>query len=207
MHKIKQIISGLRGAFFPLIPLFFLFSCYQSLDRGLFSHKVDVPLIVGDYSGGLQAAIIEEMGMQGPFFYGRGGEFQLLVNLQTVEKEQIGYKYDQEPLTGKRINRLVPNEGRREVVAKVQLCNKKTDEVIWGPLYFTGKSDYDFVNPNSLESVMFDPIDQSETTVLAYSLGQLDSEEGAAATALQIAYQNLAKQITAYLFSSSQRNF
>ena len=80
---------------------------------------------------------------------------------------------------------------------------RRAEEVLLGPCTVSAQSDYDFSNPSSLEDISFiDPKTGKEEMILHYSLGQLDSEEGAKAEALSPIFEELAQKIVALLIRS-----
>ena len=87
-----------------------------------------------------------------------------------------------------------PSEGMREVVAKIELVDIKSGDSVIKPFFLSATADYDFVNPTVREAVEF-PLNNETTSVLQYSLGQLDSEEGAKSASYKPAYEKLAKKI------------
>ena len=95
----------------------------------------------------------------------------------------------------KRLNRLIPNEARRNITAKVSIVNAKTGVVVFGPTKFQASTDYNFTNPDSYNNLTL--VDQNgvRDTVLDYSLGQLDAQEGAQTTSIIPASQILAEKI------------
>lgn len=177
---------------------------YQSLNQPIVRSEkpvtVSVPPIVGDIDGMLREALINEISSSGSFLYTAGkADYDLTVKIVSNSKDKIGYKYDQKPITGAIIDRLVPNEGRRTVEVEANLIDKATKKKVKGPIKVAGFADYDYVNSNSYDNLIVDPSSGNKQSVLQYSLGQLGSEEEASNTAQNPAFRTVAKKVTNYL--------
>jgi hypothetical protein len=186
----------------------FIFLCigctgYHSLNQPL-SYKesplsIAIPVIKGDVDGILRNALVEEFSTSGGYCYKpRDAKYDLVVKIVSNTKDRIGYKYDQQPISGKRIQRLVPNEGRKSVDIDATLVDRFTKKKIKGPIRVSGFADYDYVNSNSFENMTVDPESGNFQSVLAYSLGQLGSEEEASNAALNPAFRSVAKKTANY---------
>lgn len=177
---------------------------YRSLNQPLSYNdekvSVTVPPIKGDIDGTLRTALIQELSSNGGFvFTGSRAKYELAVKILSNSKDRIGYKYDQQPITGKMVNRLVANEGRRTVEIEANLIDRSTKKKVQGPFRVSGYAEYDYVNSNSYENMIVNPELGNQQSVLAYSLGQLGSEEEASNTALNPAFRSVAKKTASYL--------
>lgn len=189
-----------------LFIVFAAMSCqgYHSMNRPLAlaggsRATIDVSMIPGDIDGALRTAMIQSLAESGSFVYAPGNSQYLLdVKITGNSKEKIGFKWDQHPISGKLQNRLVPNEGRRTIQVSATLIDRRTKKKVKGPIQVSGYSDYDYVNPNSLENLTIDPNTGNQQSILAYSLGQLGSEEEASSMATFPAFQMVAKKATDY---------
>lgn len=109
--------------------------------------------------------------------------------------EHIGYQFDRDPITGHRIHRLIPNEGRREIIVEITLTDTRTQKVLYGPEKISAFGDYDFVDSDSLRDTSFINPRGTRESSLFFSMGQLDSVDGAKATSLDPIYRELALKI------------
>ena len=156
---------------------------------------ISIPYVMGDQEGKLTDALIKQVSLSGFFHYQADAHLQLQASILQDQNEQIGYQYDRDPIKGSLIKRLIPNEGRRELVVEISLIDLRENQTLLGPLKVKGSSDYDFVNSDSIRDTSFiDPSGKRES-VLFFSLGQLDSFEGASASAATPLYQKLSQKI------------
>lgn len=191
--------------YLSLLLAFFCTACmgYHSLNQPL-SYKetpisIAVPVIKGDVDGALRSALVDEFSTNGGYSYQAGqAKYDLVVKIVSNTKDRIGYKYDQQPISGKMIKRLVPNEGRRTIEIDATLVERVTKKKIKGPIRISGYAEYDYVNSNSFENMTVDPDSGDLQSVLAYSLGQLGSEEEASNAALNPAFRSVAKKAADY---------
>lgn len=158
---------------------------------------ISVPYFKGDSKGYLTDTVVKALVSSGEFNYAnKGGALILEGEIVGDNCEHIGYQYDRHPVSGQRINRLVPNEGRREITVQITLIDSRTQKTVYGPLQVTAASDYDFVDSDSLQDASFINRRGARESVLFFSLGQLDSVDGAKAAALDPIYRRLALKIT-----------
>jgi len=179
--------------------LAFLTSCGYHWDdpEQLSAHyqTVAVPYVVGDQEGFLTDELVKAIGLSNQFTYAKGGELILEGTIVSDQTSHIGWQYDRDPTTGVRINRLVPNEGRREVAIQFSLVSARTGKVLYGPVKVTAQSDFDFVDSDSLLDTSFLTPTGGRQSALFFSLGQLDSMQGAQSAALEPLYRKLAYKI------------
>lgn len=171
---------------------------YHSEDPNQFSanyQTLAVPYIVGDQEGLLTDELIKAIALSGQFTYSENGELILEGKIKTDQTTHIGWQYDRDPITAKRINRLIPNEGRREVSVEFSLISARTGKCIYGPTEIKADSTYDFIDPDSPLDISFLNSAKERQSVLFFSLGQLDSSEGAQNAALAPLYRKLAYKI------------
>ena len=101
--------------------------------------------------------------------------------------------------TGGEVKRLYPDEGRKTITALVTLQDFKTKQPLIKPFRVTSQTSYDFVNPVAKKDIEFIDLNGIKKSTLQYSLGQLDSEEGARGEASNLLYQDLAFKIAEVL--------
>lgn len=178
---------------------FFLTSCgyhWEDSDQ-LSSHykTVSIPYLKGDEEGLLTDELVKAIGLSSQFTYAKEGELILEGKIVSDQNSNIGWEYDSDPTTGARINRLVPNEGRRELTVRFSLVAARTGKVVYGPIDVSAHVDYDFVNSDSLLDTSFLTPTGGRQSVLFFSLGQLDSMQGAQSSAREPLYQKIATKI------------
>lgn len=138
---------------------------------------ISIPYFSGDQDGMLTDTIIKQLCTSPSFAYkNQGGTLILEGQVLDDSYVDIGYQYDRQPVSGKIIHRLVPNEGRRTITVRISLIDGYSHKVLHGPFDLSASSDYDFFNAHS--SSFIGSMGQPQST-LFFSLGQLDSEQGA----------------------------
>ena len=155
-------------------------------------YTISVPYFAQDRDGMLTDAIIKQLSTSSFEYRNEGGT--LIVKGEVVEDScvDIGYKYDRQPVSKEIIRRLVPNEGRRTITARISLLDSHSQKVIYGPFDLSASGDYDFFDLNSSSFIGNRGELQS---ALFFSLGQLDSAQGAHETSRLSIYENLASKI------------
>lgn len=121
------------------------------------------------------------------------GDLVLKVAIIGDQKETIGYSFDRHAESGKIEKNLMATENRRNLTATISLYDG--EEVIVGPLEITAGGEYDYVDVNSLRSLSFINENGKREKVITFSLGQLDSFEGAEDNVLTPTYRLLAGKI------------
>jgi len=178
---------------------FFLTGCgyhWEESDQ-LATHyqTLAIPYVQGDEEGFLTDALVKAVGLSNQFSYAKGGELIFEGKIISNQTSNVGWQYDRDPVSGTRINRLVPNEGRREVTVRFSLVAARTGKVVYGPIDVSAHVDYDFVDSDSLLDTSFLTPTGRRQSVLFFSLGQLDSMQGAQSSAREPLYQKLATKI------------
>jgi hypothetical protein len=159
--------------------------------------SISIPYVEGDNQGALTAEIIRQLDQSGIYdFVRKDGDLVLKVALVADSSGPIGYRYDRKEKSGKVEHNIMATENRRTLTAQVTLSSPATDEVAFGPLNIAASTDYDFVEVDSLKELSF-IYDGKREKVMTFSLGQLDSVEGAQDAALVPIYRQLAQKIVA----------
>jgi hypothetical protein len=174
-----------------------LTSCGYNPGRSQHSEKivVCVPYIKGDFNGLFTNELIKQISYSPSLNYKySNSDYTLKVEILSDTTKQIGYKYDRDNNNQRRKN-IRATEGRQTVLARVELIDKKTDLIKFGPFEVQADSEFDYVDPDSLNDLSFIAPNGQRVTVLAYSLGQLESIEDAKEAALKPLYENLSKKI------------
>jgi hypothetical protein len=165
-------------------------------------HTINIPYIKGDTEGQLTNALICEISQSGLFEYVKeGGSFTLLVSLLSDDNEKIGFRYDRHDISGKRAKNLVTTEGRRILTAEVSLIEEGSLEEIVKPTTVSAGEDYDFIGAHSLRDLSFINSKGKRIPVTSFSLGQLDSIEGAQDDVATPLHRHLAQKIVDGLYA------
>ena len=185
---------------FFLVLLFFVSSCgyhledKESVSTGLTT--ISVPYIKKDIKGQFTNELIKQIASSGYFEYvPQGGALTLNVEIVTDSTGKIGYRYDRKDKSGKLTKHLVPTEGRREVTAEITLYDEAAMKEVIKPTLVKANTDYDFIGAHSLCDLSFISPDGFRRTVSSFSLGQLDSVEGAQDDAAVPLSRRLAEKI------------
>lgn len=166
---------------------------------------VSVPLIQEDDDGVLRNSLARALSETGKYRYSSlNAPYELIVKIDKTFVDTIGYEWDVDAATGQIVNRLYPNEGRKTVLALVTLQDSVTKEPVVKPFRVTASANYDFVNPVALKDIEFTDSQGKVQTVLQYSLGQLDSEEGARGEVSIPLFEDLASKIKEVLIRAPQ---
>ncbi len=157
--------------------------------------SIQVPKIKGDNDGTMVSMLIKSLSQSPHFTYvANQGRYILDVEVTSERDDTIGFQYDH-TRDGKLIDRLVPSEARREVVAKVTVFDTTTHENIGTPFEVSVEVDYDFSNFDTYRDLSFSKQDGSVDSSLSFSLGQLNTKTDAKLDATETLYQKLAGKI------------
>lgn len=175
---------------------FFLFlsSCGYHLDKVAEPLSIDVPYIEGDKDGLLTHELIYQMSNNGFFEYHKNSNYVLQVNILDIVNDQIGYRKDRDPDGNLRKN-LVATENRLTISAQVTLVSTLDNSVLYGPKIFTAFEDFDYVDQDTIDDLSFIDKQGNRETVLAFSLGQMESIGCAQDVALKPLYKKLSLAI------------
>lgn len=158
--------------------------------------SISVSFIKGDLQGRLNTELVRALSDSGYFdCVQNGGELLLEVSIVGDGDNRIGYRYDRNPQTGKLRDNILGTENRRTLIANVSLIDTYTNSTILGPQIVKAEADYDYVDSNSIRDLIFMNQDGVPEKVLDFSLGQLDSFEGAHDDATIVIYHRMAQKI------------
>lgn len=161
--------------------------------------SVNIPYIKGDNEGVLLTALARSLGESPVFEYAySGGDCALQVAIIADSDERVGFRYDRDPTTGERRSNIIGTENRRALAAEIKLVDESTQEVLAGPEVIRVTTDYDYFDGNSIRDlVVFS--EGAPRTAMNFSLGQLDSFEGAHDDTNRPIYTMMAEKIVAFL--------
>lgn len=163
---------------------------YQVGDNGLLSSykTVSVPYIQGDVTGALTTAVIDEISSLGSTAYVlSSADLELKMEVKESRSENTGYQF---PKDVSEDNRLVASQKREEMLLSIELVDTRTGEALFPTHYLTAGTEYSFL-----------PIGRAEENILQFSLGQLDSQEGAMDFSSLNLNQQMAQKVVEYLYS------
>jgi len=192
VFRIKKVVAG---------ALLFALACscsyrFNGCEQEGAKETITIPYIPGDAQGQLNASLVEAMSETGRYEY-RGNDGHLLLKAVLVadNSERTDFRYDREPISGRRKKSLVAIGNRRTATAEVTLIDTRTDEVLFGPATVTASADFDYDNTDVFEDLVFFTPGGNPQTMIDFSLGQLDSVEGAHDVSASPLYHNLAQKI------------
>lgn len=156
--------------------------------------SISIPYAVNDVDGQLTDELIKAFSSAGFNYRPFHGTLELKVNIINQDNKALGWRFNRNP-EGKRNKDLIITEGRRHANAEVTLIDTLNDEVLLGPIIVQAEVDLDFYEPDNLQDVSFINSKGVRQTSISFSLGQLDSIEGAYDDAWTPLSRRLAKKI------------
>jgi Lipopolysaccharide-assembly len=176
-----------------LLLCFLLTACgYRVGDDAVVSRyrTVSVPYVECDDDGRLTDALVHAISASGALQYRQsGGDLCLKAKVTAIGHDNIGYEYDTSD-SGKRTDRLIPNEGRLIYQIEVTLVDRCRGCTVLGP--FCVRQSLDFP---------FDPL-ATDTQIAVQSLGQFTNIDDAEWAAKRPLYDALARKIVDYLVAA-----
>jgi hypothetical protein len=157
---------------------------------------ISVPYIKGDLEGHLSTELVRALCNSGHFdCVQSGGELVLEASIIGDGDDRIGYRFDRNPSTGELRDNIVGTENRRTITAVVTLIDTYNNATVLGPQVVKAHADYDYVDSNSIRDLVFTSTNGVPAKVLDFSLGQLDSVDGAHDDTSTLIYRSLAQKI------------
>ncbi len=195
----------MRKCFYVFIAVL-LSSCgyrYASQEEGARrTYTVTVPYIPGDTDAILNSELVYQLSTSGYFrCVQSGGDYIVQATVLSDTQSRIGFRYDRDNATGALEKNLLGVEDRRAVMAQVSLLEKGTSKVIAGPFEVSSDVDYDYIDPGSPKDLLF-----KKQPIIQFSVGQLDSYEGAYDDTSRLVFRKLAEKITAGLVNQLLEN-
>ncbi len=147
-----------------------------------------VPYVEGDTQGLLTATLAEQIERQGNFKYVQdGGRYLLHIEILDGKNKNIGFRYDPKRLKDRHRHRLIPDETRRKLLAKVTVIDSLTQKEVMPAAYIVGSCDFDHQNYSLSNNIN------------NFSLGQLTDIDTANEAVDIPLYRSLAHNIALYL--------
>lgn len=180
------------------IGLLFLLLCsscgyhYNSYEGDKNPLSISVPYVQGDSDSLFNSELIYQLSCSQEFSYVQsGGDLILKVKFLSDVHDRIGFRYDRDNPKGTLEKNLLGVEDRRIVVAEVSLLDAVSGRVLLEPTQVTAFADYDYTDPGSPRDLLF----AKEQPIIKFSLGQLDSAEGAHDDASRPLFRKLSQKI------------
>lgn len=179
--------------------LFFLTGCGYRWQPGSFEpdrYSITVPFIKGDEDGLFTNEVVRAIAASGVAdIRFRGGDYRLEISILQNSKETLGFRKDRQKVNGKTKRNMVACEARKNLSIEATLFRGESEEAVFGPYVLEADVDFDYVDGDSYQDLMFvDPHGASQA-VLPFSLGQLESYEAAQDAAMRPLYSRLAQKI------------
>ncbi|NGX64052.1 MAG: hypothetical protein KR126chlam6_01476 [Candidatus Anoxychlamydiales bacterium] len=185
----------MKNSFFLILLLFT--SCGYHLGRSENTEKlcVCVPYVENEFAPHFTSEIIKQITYSPTLVYTYSdAPYSLRVKIIEDSVSQIGYRYDRNNQNVRQKD-LRATEGRQKITAQVEIIETDTNISRFGPVNVTASEDFDYVDQDSLSDLSFIDPNGVRTTVLSFSLGQLESIESAKDAASKPLYEKLAKKI------------
>lgn len=131
----------------------------------------------------------------------QGGDYRLQIRILDIQNQNIGYRRDKQKVTGKIKKNIVACEGRKNIVVEATLYEGSSDRVAYGPYTVSANADYDYVDGDSIQELVFTNAAGAPTVVLPFSLGQLEAIGAAQEAVNRPLNERLAKKIVDVIFS------
>ncbi len=157
--------------------------------------SLSIPYIQGDPRAQLNNELVKAFAITGRFALRQsGGDFFLQVELMSDTNDRVGYRYDRDTSSGKRLKNILGVENRRNIVAKVTLYDSHSGDVLFGPTPIKAFVDYDYVDPGSPRDLdTFTPYGPFPS--IRYSYGQLNTVEGSHDDSSSYIYAKMSQKI------------
>ncbi len=161
-----------------------------------FHPSMTVPFIKGDEDGLFTNEVTRALASSGwADIRLHGGDFRLEISMLHDGKEILGFRKDRQKVNGKTKRNMFACEARKIVSVEATLFRGDGDEVVLGPYILEADADFDYVDGDSYQDLMFvDPAGVSQA-VLPFSLGQLEPYEAALDASMRLLYSRLAQKI------------
>jgi hypothetical protein len=165
--------------------------------------SVSIPYIKGDPDGILNNALVYELSSTGHFVCVQsGGVYRVEVEISSDDLDRVGFRYDRDNVKGTLEKNLLGVEDRRSVTAQVIVKKEGEIKPFVGPFTVSAFADYDYTDPGSPQDLLFSTSSGAERSIMQFSLGQLDSYEGAFDDASRLVFKRLSEKIAAALLDN-----
>lgn len=185
-----------------ILSTIFLSSCgyrYTSEDSliSLGKVRVAVPYIPGDADAIFNNELVYKLVASGHFLcVTSDADYILQTIILSDTQSRIGFRYDRDNVSGSLEKNLLGVEDRRTVKAEISFIEVGSGRIVIGPIEISSDADYDYTDPGSPDDLLYNSPSGSSLSIMQFSLGQLDSYEGAYDSTARGVYASLAEKIT-----------
>lgn len=157
---------------------------------------ISIPYIQGDRYGIFTSQLIRQINESSKFTFSNfNGDYCLKVSIVEVTYDQIGWRRDFLLDNGVLQDNIRPTEERKNMKVEIRLEQSGSGEPILGPTIISAYVDYDYLDQDALQDLAFVDPATGTTTVLQFSLGQLETIESAQEASLIPLFQLLSQKI------------
>lgn len=208
---ISKLLSsfGYRTSISSLVIFFvcvFLAGCgYRWQSEGFLDlpPTISVPYVLGDADGSLTAEIIRAITISGVGEVRQWkSQYRLEVAIAAAEGQTVGYRRDRQQISGESQKNLVASERRKAMTVQASLYESESGKLAYGPFRIESYVDFDYVDGDSIQDLVFIGPNGMRQVVLPFSLGQLESSEAAEEAAMRPLNAQIAKKIVDAIFSA-----
>lgn len=162
---------------------------------------IEMPFVQSDPEGSLTAAIAKALTSSGLVVLRSESQanYQLKLKLKNPSLDTIGYQHRRNKKNGKPQKSIIASESRYRLCLIGKLICLADEKCVLGPFEIEAEGDFDFLDGDSLQDLVFIDPKGDQQTVLPYSLGQLEPKENAQEAAIKAVYQKLADRLANYL--------
>jgi hypothetical protein len=158
----------------------------------------EIPYVLGDGDGSLTGEIVRALTVSGIGEVRQwGARYRLQAAIQSAEGQTIGYRRDRQRVNSRNQKNLIAAERRKTVSVTASLY--EGDQIVLGPFTVEGFADFDYVDGDSIQDLVFIAPNGSRQVVLPFSLGQLESSEAAEEAAMRPLNAQIARKIVEVL--------
>lgn len=159
-------------------------------------HTIAVPYVAGDADGSFTGEIVRALAVSGVGEVRQWeADYRLQVSIASAQGQTIGYRRDRQQISGESQKNLLASERRKTMIVEATLYESQSDKIACGPFRIEGYADFDYVDGDSIQDLVFIGPNGVSQVVLPFSLGQLESSEAAEEAAMRPLYAQIAKKI------------
>ncbi|HSX37416.1 MAG TPA: LPS assembly lipoprotein LptE [Chlamydiales bacterium] len=163
---------------------------------------IAVPYVSGDADGSLTQELIRSLVISGVGELRQwGADYRLQVTIVKAEGETIGYRRDRQQINGESKKNLLASEKRKTLCVEAALYEADSEKLLKGPFTIDARVDFDYVDGDSIQDLVFVDPHGVNQVVLPFSLGQLESGEAAEEAAMRPLRVWIAKKIIDAIFA------
>ena len=164
-------------------------SCgYRYLTRSNTPYTIFIPYIEGDMDGNLTNILIQRIADLGYFTQVSGvSDFIIQARIKSNVIDPIGFQF----ASKNRDKNIIANENRHTIELEFSILSGKTQEKLFGAYFIRESIDYDF-----LDQYPWKHSTQRKESTVNFSLGQLDSREGALSSSVDPLFHKITDKMS-----------